>query len=149
VAACGSGSSNGSGGTTLVIDTTFDLKTADPGREYELTGQLLAHSMYDTLLGFAGNDLTKPVGNLAASYQLAADAKTLTLPLAPGRVFADGSPVTADDVVFSLNRLIGIKGNPSFLLDGVTVSKKDPSTIVLTSAKPNPALPFILPAPSL
>jgi peptide/nickel transport system substrate-binding protein len=149
VAACGSGSSNGSGGTTLVIDTTFDLKTADPGREYELTGQLLAHSMYDTLLAFADNDLTKPIGNLATSYQLSPDARTLTLPLAPGRVFADGSPVTADDVVFSLNRLIGIKGNPSFLLDGVTVTKKDPSTIVLTSADPNPALPYILPAPSL
>jgi len=27
-------------------------------------------------------------------------------------VFADGSPVTADDVVFSLNRLIGIKATP-------------------------------------
>jgi peptide/nickel transport system substrate-binding protein len=154
LAACGSGSSGGSGGSasgggTLVIDTSFDLKTADPGREYELTGQLLAHSMYDTLLGFADNDLTKPVGNLATGYQLSPDARTLTLPLAPGRLFADGSPVTADDVVFSFNRLIGIKGNPAFLLDGVTVSAKDPATVVLTSAKPNPALPFILPAPSL
>lgn len=151
LAACGSGGSggSGSGGGTLVIDTSFDLKTADPGREYELTGQLLAHTMYDTLLGFADGDLTKPVGNLASGYQLSPDAKTLTLPLAPGRVFADGTPVTADDVVFSFNRLTGIKGNPSFLLDGVTVSEKDANTVVLTSAKPNPALPFILPTPAL
>jgi peptide/nickel transport system substrate-binding protein len=151
LAACGSGGSGGSApdGGTLVIDTTFDLKTADPGREYELTGQLLAHSLYDTLLGFANNDLTKPVGNLASSYEMSPDARTLTLPLSPGRVFADGTPVTADDVVFSFNRLIGIKGNPSFLLDGVTVSKKDATTVVLTSAKPNPALPFILPTPAL
>ena len=64
-------------------------------------------------------------------------------------MFSDGTPVTADDVVFSLQRLIGMKGNPSFLLDGVTVAKKDASTVVLTSAKPNAALPFILPNPAL
>ena len=154
--ACGSGSSGsgssggaGSGGGTLVIDSSFDLKTVDPGREYELTGQMLTKGMYETLLTFANNDLTKPVGDLASSYVLSPDAKTLTLTLAQGRVFSDGTPITADDVVFSLQRLIGMKGNPSFLLDGVTVSKKDASTVVLTSATPNPALPFILPNPAL
>ena len=154
--ACGSGSSGsgssggaGSGGGTLVIDSSFDLKTVDPGREYELTGQMLTKGMYETLLTFANNDLTKPVGDLASSYVLSPDAKTLTLTLAQGRVFSDGTPITADDVVFSLQRLIGMKGNPSFLLDGVTVSKKDDSTVVLTSATPNPALPFILPNPAL
>ena len=129
--ACGSGSSSsgssggaGSGGGTLVIDSSFDLKTVDPGREYELTGQMLTKGMYETLLTFANNDLTKPVGDLASSYVLSPDAKTLTLTLAQGRVFSDGTPITADDVVFSLQRLIGMKGNPSFLLDGVTVSQE-------------------------
>ena len=154
--ACGSGSSSGgssggagSGGGTLVIDSSFDLKTVDPGREYELTGQMLTKGMYETLLTFANNDLTKPVGDLASSYTLSPDAKTLTLTLAQGRVFSDGTPITADDVVFSLQRLIGMKGNPSFLLDGVTVAKKDDTTVVLTSATPNAALPFILPNPAL
>ena len=70
--ACGSGSSGGagSGGGTLVIDSSFDLKTVDPGREYELTGQMLTKGMYETLLTFANNDLTKPVGDLASSYVL-------------------------------------------------------------------------------
>ena len=154
--ACGSGSSSGgssggagSGGGTLVIDSSFDLKTVDPGREYELTGQMLTKGMYETLLTFANNDLTKPVGDLASSYTLSPDAKTLTLTLAQGRVFSDGTPISADDVVFSLQRLIGMKGNPSFLLDGVTVAKKDDTTVVLTSATPNAALPFILPNPAL
>ncbi|OZM76226.1 ABC transporter substrate-binding protein [Pseudonocardia sp. MH-G8] len=152
VAACGGGSSEGgggSGGGALVVDSSFDLKTIDPGREYELTGQLLTKGMYETLLTFEGNDLTTPVGALATSYELSPDATTLTLPLAQGRVFSDGTPVTADDVVFSLQRLAGMKGNPSFLLDGVTVAKKDDATVVLTSAEPNPALPFILPNPAL
>ena len=82
--------------------------------------------MYETLLTFEGDDVTKPgVGDLAASYVLSPDAKTLTLTLDQGRVFSDGTPITADDVVFSLQRVIGMKGNPSFLLDGVTVTKKD------------------------
>jgi peptide/nickel transport system substrate-binding protein len=149
LAACGGSGSGGGGaaskgGGTLVVDSSFDLKTTDPGREYELTGQMLTKGMYETLLTFANNDLTKPVGGLASSYELSPDATTLTLPLAQGRVFSDGSPVTADDVV-----LIGMKGNPSFLLDGVTVAKKDATTVVLTSAKPNAALPFILPNPAL
>jgi peptide/nickel transport system substrate-binding protein len=151
VAACGSGASGGGSGTgpTLVIDSTFDLKTVDPGREYELTGQMLTKGMYETLLTFAGDDLTTPAPGLADSYELSADARTLTLKLAQGRVFSDGSPVTADDVVFSLQRVIGMKGNPSFLLDGVTVAKADETTVVLTSAEPNAALPYILPNPAL
>jgi peptide/nickel transport system substrate-binding protein len=151
-AACGSGASGSGGGgsgPTLVIDSTFDLKTVDPGREYELTGQMLTKGMYETLLTFAGDDLTNPAPGLASSYELSPDARTLTLTLAQGRVFSDGSPVTADDVVFSLQRAIGMKGNPSFLLDGVTVTKSDETTVVLTSAEPNAALPFILPNPAL
>ncbi|MGH8964849.1 MAG: ABC transporter substrate-binding protein, partial [Actinomycetes bacterium] len=151
VAACGSGGSGGGSGSgpTLVIDSTFDLKTVDPGREYELTGQMLTHGMYETLLTFTGDDVGTPAPGLASSYELSPDAKTLTLTLAQGRVFSDGSPVTADDVVFSLQRVAGMNGNPSFLLDGVTVEKKDDTTVVLTSAEPNPALPFILPNPAL
>lgn len=152
VAACGSGSAGapaGGEGGTLVVDASFDLKTVDPGRQYELTGQMITKGLYETLLTFEGDDLTRPVGALASSYELSPDATTLTLTLEPGRVFSDGSPVTADDVVFSLQRVAGVKGNPSILLDGVTVSKQDDTTVVLTSAEPNPALPFVLPNPAL
>ena len=38
--------------------------------------------------------------------------------------FADGTPLTSADVVFSFRRLINLKGNPSFLLAGVTVSAR-------------------------
>jgi peptide/nickel transport system substrate-binding protein len=136
------------GGGTVVIDTSFDLKTADPGREYEFTGNLLTKAMYETLVTFDGGDVTKPLPGLA-DFTLSPDATTLTLNVKPGRVFSDGSPVTADDVVFSLQRVQGVKGNPSFLLDGVTIAKTGPSTVTLTSAKPNPALPYILPSPAL
>ncbi|MEV4068360.1 ABC transporter substrate-binding protein [Nonomuraea fuscirosea] len=154
LAACGSGGGTSqtpaaAGGKTLVIDTSFDLKTADPGRTYEPTGLIIGKAVYETLLTFDGADVTKPVPALAESYELSEDGKTLTLKLKQGATFADGSPLTADDVVFSLTRVRDMKGTPSFLLDGVEVAKTDDTTITLTSKAANPALPFILPNPAL
>ncbi|MBB2910329.1 peptide/nickel transport system substrate-binding protein [Streptosporangium becharense] len=157
LAACSSGGSSPApqsggapaGAKTLVIDTSFDLKTADPGRTYEPTGLIIGKATYETLLTFEGSNVTKPVPALAESFELSKDGKTLTLKLRQGVTFADGSPVTADDVVFSLNRVRDMKGTPSFLLDGVQVEKTDDTTITLTSEKANPALPYILPNPAL
>ncbi len=153
LAACGSGGAPApaaqGGGKTLVIDTSFDLKTADPGRTYEPTGLIVGKATYETLLTFDGGDVTKPVPALAESYELSEDGKVVTLKLKQGSTFADGSAVTADDVVFSLTRVRDMKGTPSFLLDGVEIAKTDDSTITLTSEKANAALPYILPNPAL
>jgi peptide/nickel transport system substrate-binding protein len=149
LSACGGASNNASsGGKSIVVDASFDLKTADPNRQYETTGGILAHALYQTLLTFDGSDVSKPVDGLAG-YSMSSDNKVLTLTMKGGATFSDGSKVTADDAVFSLKRLQGIKGNPSFLLEGVTVAKTSDTTLTLTSAEPNPALPYILPNPSL
>jgi len=153
-AACSGGSkSPGSTSTstakTLVVDTSFNVKTADPDREFEFTGNLITHAMYDTLLTFKGGDVTKPVPLVAESYQASPDGKTFTFKLRNDVKFSGGTPLTAQDVVFSFNRLLNLKGNPSFLLDGVSVAAPDDSTVVLTSKAANPSLPFILPNPAL
>ncbi|MFI6983640.1 ABC transporter substrate-binding protein [Embleya sp. NPDC050154] len=152
LAACGGAkkqSGDAEGGGTLVVDTSFSLKTADPGRTFEPTGILVTRPVYDTLLTFAGGDVTKPVPLLAASYEVAPDAKTFTFPLRPEAKFSDGSPVTAKDVVFSFNRVKNLKGNPAFLLDGVTATAKDEHTVVLTTEAADPALPFRIATPAL
>ncbi|MEV5755076.1 ABC transporter substrate-binding protein, partial [Actinoallomurus sp. NPDC052308] len=41
-----SSSSSSSGGKTLVVDTSFNLKTADPGRMYEQTGLMVDRALY-------------------------------------------------------------------------------------------------------
>ncbi|WGD37125.1 ABC transporter substrate-binding protein [Lysinibacter sp. HNR] len=147
--ACAGGSPEGGGGArSLVVDASFDLKTADPNRQYETTGAIVAHALYETLLTFDGDDVTTPVDGLA-SYETNEDNTVLTLTMKGGAKFSDGSDVTVDDAVFSLQRVQGVQGNPSFLLDGVTVEKVDDSTLTLTSDEPNPALPFILPNPAL
>ena len=75
-------------------------------------------------------------------------AKTFTFQLKKNVHFADGTPLTSADVVFSLNRLINLKGNPAFLLAGITVSAHGKYTVVMTSKTPATQLPAILANPS-
>lgn len=152
LSACGGGggsASSESGGRTLVVDTSFSLTTSDPARMFEPTGQIIDHVIYETLFTFDGSDSTTPVPLLATGDQISADGLTHTFALRSGVTFSDGTPMTADDVVYSLNRVQQVKGNPSFLLEGVTVAKVDDSTVTLTTPSPDPALPFKLTNPAL
>src|SRR5258707_4642489 len=155
LAACGSsgGSSSGGGGSTsspsLVVETAFVLKTLDPARMFEPTGLMIDHVLYDTLLTYKGSDFTTPGPDLATSYTASSDAKTYTFTLRKGVTFANGDPVTAADVVFSLTRTKNIEGNPSFLMAGITVTSPNAYTVDLTSATANTAIPAIVPNPAL
>jgi peptide/nickel transport system substrate-binding protein len=131
----------------IVIDTSFDIKTIDPGRQYEPTGMIVDKALYDTLLTFADGDTANVIPSLA-SYVPNDDLTEFILTMEEGRLFSDGTPVTAADAVFTLERLAGMKGNPSFLLDGVTIELVDEMTLKLSTEDPNPALPAILATPS-
>jgi peptide/nickel transport system substrate-binding protein len=133
---------------TLVIDNSFTIKTTDPQRAFDPTGSLIDRALYDTLFTYKGGNLANPIPLLVQSWTASSDAKTFTFQLKKNAHFADGTPLTSADVVFSLQRLINIKGNPSFLLAGVTVSAKGKWTVVMHSATPNTALPAILANPS-
>ena len=65
--------------------------------------------------------------------------------LRPGVVFSDGSPFTAEDVMFSFDRVRSIPNNPnpytSALRTITGVTAPDPTTLRITTATPNPKLP--------
>jgi peptide/nickel transport system substrate-binding protein len=146
-----SGSRSQTSGSTvapLVIDTAFDLATADPGRMFEFTGQIIDRAVYSTLLSYTDNNL-KLVPDLASSWAVSPNGDKYTFTLNPKAVFADGTQVTSADVLFSFRRLQNLQGNPSFLLDGVTVSAPTPSTVVLSTSAPNAAIPEIVTNPAL
>lgn len=149
-AAAGTSRSDRIDAGTLVVDKSFDLKTADPQRQFEVTGGIVAHVLYDTLLEFRGADVATPRPSVATGYKASNGAKTYTFTLRKDVRFSDGTPLTAKDVVFSFRRLIGLKGNPSFLLAGITsITAKGNDTVVLRSKTPNPALPAIVANASL
>ena len=133
---------------TLVVDTSFVVQTIDPARMFEPTSQIAVKAMYDTLLTFRGESTT-PRPWLARSWRVSKDAKTFTFNLRRDVRFADGTPLTSADVLFSYRRVINLKGSPSFLLSGVKVSAPNRYTVVLRSSTPNPALLRIVPNPSL
>ena len=133
---------------TLVIDNSFTIKTTDPGRAFDPTASLVDHAIYDTLFTYKGDDLAHPVPLLVSSYKASSNAKTYTFQLKRNAHFADGTPMTSADVVWSLKRLVNLKGNPSFLLAGVSVSAPSKYTVVMRSKTPATQLPVILANPS-
>src|SRR6201985_1793716 len=143
----GGGSTSGPSSSSLVVETAFVLKTLDPARMFEPTGLMIYHVLYDTLLTYKGSDVTTPVPGLATSFTASSDAKTYTFTLRQGVTFANGDPVTAADVVYSLTRTKNIQGNPSFLMAGITATAPNASTVVLTSATANTAIPAIVTNP--
>ena len=147
--AAASAAATAAAGDTLVIDKSFDLKTVDPGRTFEITGNMLVRAMYENLVTFENNDVSTPKAELADSFTANADATEFTFKLRDGVKFGDGSALDSADVVFSLQRVQNLKGNGSFLVDGLTFAAPDPLTVVIKSAKPNAALTRILASPTL
>jgi peptide/nickel transport system substrate-binding protein len=144
-------STGSAGGTqdTLVVDRSFEIRTSDPQRAFEPTASIVDRAVYDTLLTFRGGNVSRPVLLAARGYRASRDARTYTFDLRRDIRFADGTPMTSADVVFSFRRLINLKGNPSFLLAGVTVSARGRYTVVLRSNVPNTAIPAIVANTSL
>ena len=102
---------------TLVVAWSIDdMITMDPGETFEIsTGEIMGNS-YDRLIRFDVNDPSKLVGDLAKSWAVSSDGKTYTFELKPGLKFASGNPLSAEDVVFSLQRAVLLDKAPAFIL---------------------------------
>ncbi|GAB3597392.1 ABC transporter substrate-binding protein [Microbacterium tumbae] len=150
---CSGGNSANNGGEgssdSLVIDTAFSIETADPGHTYDPTGNMVAKAIYETLVDFEGSDVSTPVPGLA-SWEQNDTATEFTFTLEGDRVFSDGTPIEAKDVVFSLQRIQGMtEAKPNFLLAGVTIAEVDDKTVSFTTETPLLQLPAILANPAL
>jgi microcin C transport system substrate-binding protein len=87
--------------------------------------------LFDSLMTRATDEPDAVYGLVASSAELAADGKSVTFRLRPEAKFADGSPLTADDVVFTFTTLKE-KGHPSYrvlLRDVVEAQAPDPATV--------------------
>ena len=140
-------------GGTLVIDASFgQLSTLDPHREASTHSLYVNHARFATLMTFEGADTAKPVPALAESMEAASDGKSFTFHLRDDATFADGSPITAEDVVFSLNRVTKFEGGTfgqMFPEGKVTFEAPDPQTVVVRTAKPFPGTPNVLTSPQM
>jgi len=102
---------------TLVVAWSIDdIITMDPGETFEIsTGEIMGNS-YDRLIRFDVNDPSKLVADIAKSWSVSADGKTYSFELKPGLKFASGNLLSAEDVVFSLQRAVILDKAPAFIL---------------------------------
>ena len=95
----------GSGGMTSFDSFNDNILKGDAAQGLEL--------LFDPLMARAFDEPDAVYGLVAQSADVAADRMSVTFKLRPEARFADGSPLTADDVVFSFTTLKE-KGHPRF-----------------------------------
>ena len=109
---------------TLVVAWAFDdIITMDPGEAFEISAGEVMGNSYDRLLRYDVNDPSKLIADLAKTWSVSADGKTFSFELKPGVKFASGNPLTADDVVFSLQRAVLLDKSPAFILGQFGLTK--------------------------
>ena len=102
---------------TLVIAKNIDdIISLDPAQVFEFSGGEVSANIYDRITMYEPEDLKTLVGGVAKSWSFSDGGKTITLKLRPGQKFTSGNPVTADDVVFSLSRVVKLNQPPAFIL---------------------------------
>jgi microcin C transport system substrate-binding protein len=90
--------------------------------------------LFDSLMVPAADEPDAVYGLVAESAEVTDDGKSVTFYLRPEARFSDGTPLTADDVVFSLDTLKS-KGHPLYhqiLQDVVKAEALDPQTVRYT-----------------
>ncbi|TMG63814.1 MAG: ABC transporter substrate-binding protein [Chloroflexi bacterium] len=144
--------SAGGAASTLVIDRdTSDLISLDPAVLYEFSAVFATHNVYETLVKFEGTDLSTIKPGLATSWDIKDTGSTndITFKLKSGQKFASGNPVTADDVVYSVQRAIKLNKSPAFLFTDIaglkadSVKATDPTTVVFSLPKTASASAFL------
>jgi len=137
---------------TLRYVTGASVNTLDPNIPGS-TREAFAVSMstYDRLVSFGGKqlngkwvfDLDTITGEIAESYTVSPDGLKITFKLRPDAKFQDGSPITADDVKWSLDRAVTapILGKAQLLTGSLTSADQfkviDPLTFEVTLPKPD------------
>ena len=113
----------------------YDPKTFDPAKVDDQESELVRYLTAGVLLRF-NRSTQKVESQLAESWNLSADGRTVAFKLRTGLAFSDGSGLTAKDAAWSIRRvLLPATGAPvaeEFLsAAGVTVETPDERTVIV------------------
>jgi oligopeptide transport system substrate-binding protein len=86
------------------IEGVSDIATLDPALNEDVYSGQAISMVFNGLVLY--NDKAQIVPDLASSYSLSSDGLTWTFHLQPGLKFSDGTALTSDDVVYSINRAL-------------------------------------------
>ena len=145
----GMGAAPASAATVVTMNTVQIFGTIDPAKISDYTDYMAAVNLYDGLVS------VDPKGNLipelAESWKVSDDAKEVTFKLRDDAKFADGTPVQASDVIYSVERLLRINQGPANLFADVlkpgSVTAPDAKTVKFTLSKT--FAPFLTTVPAI
>ncbi|MDJ0752753.1 MAG: ABC transporter substrate-binding protein [Ardenticatenaceae bacterium] len=124
----------------LIIGHSEVTESYDLAHAFNPTSGIVHRASYDTLVTFPDTDASSIEPNLATSWSVSEDGLSYTFNLRDDVTFANGDPLTADDVVFSFTRLINVQSNPSFLADPIeSLEAVDDLTVVINLVEPRPS----------
>lgn len=130
----------------LVMAMQLDNMTSlDPAESFEAIGSEFCGNLYQRLVMPDPEKPSDIKGELASSWERSADGKTFTFHMNPSVKFSDGSPLTAEDAAFSLQRVVKLDKGPAFIINQFGFTKenveqmivaKDAQTLVLNLSEP-------------
>lgn len=134
---------------TLVIGLDIsDSISLDPARVAQYSNPLPCHAAYDSLVTFSPGDYVNIKPALATEWAMQADGKTLRFKLRQGVKFSTGTPMTAEDVRFSFERVINLKDQPQQYIAHVDSMKVvDDHTVDMLLKDPTQPILSIIAAP--
>ena len=103
-------------GIVVMVKQIDDIVSFDPAESYEFSNNEMDANCYRRLVRpdvSKGGELS---GDLAEKWQVSPDGTTFTFHLRKGPKFASGRPVTAQDVAFSLQRVVQLNKTPGFII---------------------------------
>lgn len=127
-------------GGTLTVARLEEPLTFDPFIPSD-NGSIYAIAQVCEPLIFADENGTGLVPGLAESWEAGADGKSITFTVRQGIKFSDGTPMTVDDAVYSLQKVADPKASYGFAFEPVqTIEKLDDSHLKITLKTPYAAL---------
>ena len=140
--------SHATGKDTITACIASEPETIDPGLISSVDGSTYTQHQFEALMKYVKVDelagdgpnmySTKPDYGMAVSHEVSEDQMTYTFTLRDEAVWSDGQPVTANDFVYSWQRIV----NPAtaseygYILDGIVLNaaaiqagEKDPSEL--------------------
>ncbi|MFI5620173.1 ABC transporter substrate-binding protein [Streptomyces sp. NPDC051567] len=156
--ACGGASGGGAASGAIVVGTTDRFEAADyatapfdPAHAYDAgTWNVLRQTLQTLMHTPRGGG--RPVPEAASECRFTDTVnESYRCTLRPGLKFADGAPLTAKDVKFSIDRVLAIKdeNGPSALLSTLdTVETKGTDTVVFHLKTPDATFPYKLSTPA-
>jgi ABC-type transport system substrate-binding protein len=134
--------------TRFVFANESNYDTMDPHAAFDVGRVAVRLNLYDGLYRWQDNP---PVLNpwLAESHTISPDGLTYTFKLRRGAKFHDGAEITADDVVYSMERILALKKGAASLLatmvaPGATKAG-DKYTVQFTLTKPSAIFMAVIP----